>query len=191
MIAEWHCLFLDERSPNHYCLFSNKRAPNHHCLFSDITMPNYQRLLSDKRMPNGSTHLAILVTSCWCSPLYAFATSSASENDSINQPCLFAHSSTNAAEQRFRYSLQIYEPSVPATRVPSWIAFCSQLNPPMIKILSHNYVLPHDCNTSRNDCGMEGKIAAGAEGVSCYPPQACVGLTKQIVPLLQDALVYE
>jgi hypothetical protein len=76
------------------------------------------------------------------SPLYAFATFSASKNDPINQPRHFVHSSTNAAEQRFGYSLRVYKPSVTATRVPSWIALCSQLNPPAIEILSHNMCCP-------------------------------------------------
>jgi hypothetical protein len=74
-----------------------------------------------------------MVISPKSSPLYAFATVRDSEKDPIIQPWPLVHSSTNAAEQRFGYSLQIYDPSVTATNVPSLIASCSQSTPPEIK----------------------------------------------------------
>jgi hypothetical protein len=103
------------------------------------------------------------------SPLFAFATYNASENEPIKHPYPFLHLITKAAEQRFRYNSQIYNLSVTATRVLSRITSCSQLNPPVIKMLSHNHVLPQECNTSRNVCGVGVKIAADAKDVSRHP----------------------
>jgi hypothetical protein len=104
------------------------------------------------------------------SPLYVFATNNASENEPINCPHPFLHSITKAAEQRFGYYLQIYDPSVTAPRVSSQITSCSQLNPPVIEMLSHNHVLPQECNTSRYVWGVGVEIAADAKDVSCHPP---------------------
>ncbi len=46
------------------------------------------------------------------SPLYAFATNSASERDPTIRPRTLEHSMTNAAEHMFGYNSRIYNPSV-------------------------------------------------------------------------------
>ena len=84
------------------------------------------------------------------SPQYAFATVSLSKNDPTIRPRPFAHSLTKAAEHRLGYNLRMYEPSVTATRDPSWMERCIHSVPPVTITCSHSHVFPHDSRTSRN-----------------------------------------
>jgi hypothetical protein len=96
------------------------------------------------------------------SPLYAFATSSASKMDPTTPPRPLLHSSMNTAEHRLGYSSLIYDPSVTATSVPVEIARASHGTPLYTDICSHNQVFPHDCNTSKNKLGVGFCWALGA-----------------------------
>jgi hypothetical protein len=115
------------------------------------------------------------------SPLYAFATSSASKKDSIKHPWPLAHSIMNAAEQNYWYSSWRYKPSMTATNVLFLMAFCSQLYPLVTKRCSHSHV----CNTNVTSPGMFFWAVTGfgldAVDVSHHLPLACVGSTEQRV----------
>ncbi len=68
------------------------------------------------------------------SPLYAFATSSASKKDATTLLHPLLHSSTNAVEHRLGYRSLIYNPSVTATSVPVEIARSNHATPPYTDI---------------------------------------------------------
>ncbi len=115
------------------------------------------------------------------SPVYAFATSSASKNDPITLPRPLLHSSTNAVKYKVGNSFLIYDPSVTATNVPSEIDCFSHATPPDTYICSHSHVFPRDCNTSKNKDGAKFCVAHGAmeRRCQCFPSR--VGCTKHIV----------
>jgi hypothetical protein len=115
------------------------------------------------------------------SPLYAFATSSASKKDPTTLPHLLLHSSTNAAEHRRGYNSLMYNPSMTATSVPSEIDFSNHVTPPNTDICSHSHVFPQDCSTSKNKNGVGFCMAHGAmdRRRQCSPSK--VGCTKHII----------
>ena len=59
-----------------------------------------------------------------------------------------------ASEQRSGYSFFIYDPSFTAKELLSCIASSIQLSSPTIRRDSHNQVLSHSINTSRNQVGI-------------------------------------
>jgi hypothetical protein len=115
------------------------------------------------------------------SPLYAFATSNASENGPTTLPCPLLHSRTNAAEHRFRNSSLMYDPSVTATSVPLAIDLSSHATPPDTDMCSHSHIFPHDCSTSRKKDGAGVCMTLGAIESSCQWSPSRVGCTEHII----------
>ncbi len=115
------------------------------------------------------------------SPLYAFATSSPSENDPTMRPCLIEHSRTKAAKHRLGYISWMYNPSVTATSEPSAIESCSQVSPPVTLRCSHSHVFPHKRRMPRKDEGAWLTVASGLEDVRHQHSLPRVNSTKQMV----------
>jgi hypothetical protein len=115
------------------------------------------------------------------SPLYAFATSSSSENVPLMRPCLLEHFRMKAAKQQLGYISRMYDPSVPATSKPSAMESCSQASPPITLRCSHSHVFPHKQRTPRKDEGARLTVASGLEDVRCQHSPPRVDSTKQMV----------
>ena len=125
------------------------------------------------------------------SPLYAFATDSASEIDPTIRPRPLEHSMTNAAEHRFGYISRIYDPSVTATSEPSAMDSFIHDSPPDTCRCSHSQVFPHKRSISRKDVGSWGMsrkdvgawygLASGSDDVRRQHSPPRVGSTEQIV----------
>ena len=115
------------------------------------------------------------------SPLYAFATDSASEIDPTIRPRPLEHSMTNAAEHRFGYISLIYDPSVTATSEPSAMDSCIHDSPPVTCRCSHSQVLPHERRIPRKDDGAWYLLTSGSDDVRRQHSPPRVGSTEQIV----------
>jgi len=115
------------------------------------------------------------------SPLYAFATNSASERDPTIRPRTLEHSMTNAAEHMFGYNSRIYNPSVTATSESSAMDSCIHDSPPDTCRCSHSQVFPHERRISRKDVGAWYGLTSGANDVRHQPSPPRVGSTEQIV----------
>jgi hypothetical protein len=115
------------------------------------------------------------------SPLYAFATSSPSENVPTMHPHLLEHSRTKAAEQRLGYIYRMYDPSITATSKPSAMESCSQASPPVTLRCSYSHAFPHKRRMPRKDEGARLTVASGLEDVRCQHSLPRVDSTNQMV----------
>ncbi len=115
------------------------------------------------------------------SPLYAFATDSASERDPTICPRPLEHSMTNAAEHRFGYISRIYDPSVTATSESSAMDSCIHDSLPNTCRCSHSQVFPHERRISRKDVGAWYGLTSGSDDIRRQPSPPRVGSTEQIV----------
>jgi hypothetical protein len=115
------------------------------------------------------------------SPLYAFATSSASKKDPTTLLHLLLHSSMNTAEHRCEHNSLMYNPSMTATSVPLEIDFSNHVTPPDTDICSHSHVFPQDCCTSKNEDGVGFCMAHGAVDRRCQCSPSKVGCTEHII----------
>ncbi len=118
------------------------------------------------------------------SPLYAFATSNASENNPTTLPCPLLHLRANAIEHRFGNSSLMYDLSVTATSVPLEIDLSSHATPPDTDMCSHSHMSPQDCSTSRNKNGAGVCITLGAVESSRQCSPASVGCNEHIISCL-------
>ncbi len=115
------------------------------------------------------------------SPLYAFATSSPSENVPTMYPHLLEHSRMKAAKRRLGYISRMYNSSVTATSEPSAMESRSQASSPVTLRCSHSHVFPHKRRTPRKDEGARLTVASSLEDARHQHSLPRVDSTKQMV----------